>query len=128
MLEDKAEIDMIQKDHTYEAAIEKQDAGSNVCAFTATFFLSLAIAELARICRAEKAVKGVAERTDLEMKRQSALAAYLTQLAVSKSKYEKRRRLSMLDLSDLCKRYAKHCAKKREQGEAEKGKAEEEEE
>jgi hypothetical protein len=129
MLEDTAQIDVIRKDHTHQAAIEMHESGSNVCAFTAAFFLSLAICELVRIYMAEKAVEGFANRMDLEIKRQKELVTYLKALTVNKSKYAKRRRNGMLDLSELCAKYAKHCAKRlQEAKEQEDGREEEQEE
>ena len=95
------------------APIEQQETGSNVCAFTATLFLSLAASKLVNIYKVEKPIASAGEgrqERDCVVERQKALAAYLDGLVVKKVKYEQRRRNALGDLAALCEKYAQHRA------------------
>ena len=105
----QAVIEVVQKDDSHSSCIERQDMASNVCAFTATSFLSSAISNLMTLYITEDPADDIALFT-LSLQRQEKLAGFLDNVTSLASKYERRRRLAMRDITDLCKLYQQHRA------------------
>jgi hypothetical protein len=105
----QAVIEVVRKDDSHSSCIERQDMDSNVCAFTATSFLSSAISNLMTLYIAEDPADDIALFT-LSLQRQEKLAGFLDNVASLASKYERRRRLAMRYITDLCKLYQQHRA------------------